>query len=436
MSTQYNDSARLKKNAQIKSAGQKTRQRRKTQAAKTYELKIVSNKLSTKQQEVLEQMFLQAKWYYNDVISYLEDHSLSDYDTKVKNVTVRLGSESDDFEERQLNVLSSKMKQGLVEQVRDSLSALKALKSKGHKVGRLTYTKEVKSIPLNQYGNTHKLVKNSSKIHIVKLGNVRIRGLHQIPQDAEISVGSLIKKTDGYYVHLTVYVPLHVDLSWENRSDIGLDFNIGDILVTSDGRKFKVSFEVSDRLKQLQRKLSRQKKGSNNCLKTLKKISKEYQNTSNKKNDLANKIVRELLDSSGLIYIQDEMIKNWHSGLFGKQVQVSILGRLKSKLVKDPRVCVIDRSCAKTQLCTECGSLNRRSLDKRVYHCPCGYTKDRDIHSSGNMLVFAENKNNIVKNFGVGRTSTPVERTPSASETSESDVSCRKEAGNSHLLAT
>lgn len=432
MSTQ-SDSARLKKNAQIKAAGQQTRQRRKTQAAKTYELKIVSHKLSAKQQETLEQMFLQAKWYYNDVISHLEDHNLNDYDTKVKNVAVRMGSESDDFEERQLDVLSSKMKQGLVEQVRDSLSALKALKSKGHKVGRLTYAKEVNSIPLNQYGNTHKLVENSSKICIVKLGNVRIRGLHQIPQDAEISVANLTKKADGYYVHLTVYVPLNVDVSWENRSDIGLDFNIGDTLVASDGRKFKARFEASDRLKQLQRKLSRQKKGSKNYHKTLKKINKEHQNTSNKKNDLANKIVRELLDSSGLIYMQDEMIKNWHSGLFGKQVQVSILGRLKSKLTKHPRVCVVDRSCATTQLCPECGSLNKHSLDQRIYHCPCGYTKDRDMHSAGNMLVFAENEDNIIKKFGAGRTSTPVERTPSASETLESDVSCREEAGNPYL---
>lgn len=433
MSTQDNDSARLEKNKKIKNTGQKTRQRRKTQAAKTYELKIVTNKLSEKQQEALEQMFLQAKWYYNDVISYLEDNNLDDYNTKVKNVTVRMGSKSDDFEERQLNTLSSKMKQGLIEQVRDSLSALKALKSKGHKVGRLTYTKEVKSIPLNQYGNTHKLVENSSKIRIVKLGNVRVRGLHQIPQDAEISVAKLIKKTNNYYVNLTVYIPLNVDLNWEDRNDIGLDFNIGDTIVTSDGRKFKARFEVSDRLKQLQRKLSRQEKGSKNYLKTLKKISKEYQNTSNKKNDMANKIVRELLDSSGLIYMQDEMVKNWHSGLFGKQVQVSILGRLKSKLVKHSRVCVIDRSCATTQLCPECGLLNNHSLDQRTYHCSCGYVKDRDIHSAGNMLVFAENEDNIVKNFGVGRTSTPVEWSPSASETSGSDVSCREEAGNSYL---
>ena len=49
MSVEDNEHARLEKNARIKATGQQTRQRRKTQAAKTYELKIVSTKLSVKQ---------------------------------------------------------------------------------------------------------------------------------------------------------------------------------------------------------------------------------------------------------------------------------------------------------------------------------------------------------------------------------------------------
>lgn len=149
MSAQGSDVARLAKNARIKATGQQTRQRRQTQTAKTYELKIVSNKLTRKQQKTLEQMFLQAKWFYNDVISHLENNALNDYDTKVKSVKVRMGSKSDVFEKRELNVLSSKMKQGLVEQIGNSLSALKTLKAQGHKVGRLQYTKEVTSLPLN-----------------------------------------------------------------------------------------------------------------------------------------------------------------------------------------------------------------------------------------------------------------------------------------------
>ena len=112
------------------------------------------------------------------------------------------------------------------------------------------------------------------------------------------------------------------------------------------------------------------------------------------------------------------MIHNWASGWFGKQVQASILGRLKSKLVRHPRVCVINRGCATTQLCPACGAMNKHALDQRMYHCSCGYTMDRDVHSAKNMLIFGMDEHNIVKSPGVGRASTPVERKASAMESS------------------
>ena len=126
------------------------------------------------------------------------------------------------------------------------------------------------------------------------------------------------------------------------------------------------------------------------------------------------------------------MVNNWHSGLFGKQVQVSILGRLKSKLINSPRVCVINKSCATTQLCPECGALNKHTLDKRVYHCPCGYSEDRDVHSAKNMLVFGMDKHNIIKSPGVERISTPVEYKASVAEPSGAAVSLCEEAGSRH----
>lgn len=52
----------------------------------------------------------------------------------------------------------------------------------------------------------------------------------------------------------------------------------------------------------------------------------------------------------------------------------------------------------------------------------------------GILLFFAKNYDNMIKNFGVGRTSTPVEQTPSTSETLGFDVICHEEAGNSHFL--
>ena len=421
--------AQLSKNKKIAQTRQATAKRREFQAAKTYQLKIVSNKLSAKQKAALNQVFLQAKWYTNDVINHLENGMLSEYVSSVKSVGVRLGSDSDEYETRELTQLSAQVKQAIVSRIGDSLSALKTLKSKGSRVGRLAYTKEVNSLPLKQYGKTHRIV-DEGTFRIVKIGQVTVKGLQQIPQDAEFATATLNHKPDGYYVHLTVFIPITLDLSWESRPDIGIDLGIKDTLITSEGQKYRVRVEMSSRLKGLQRKLARQRKGSQNYIKTVQNIRREYQKISNVKNDRANKIVHELLASSGIIFIQDEMVHNWHSGLFGKQVQVSILGRLKAKLTRHPRVCVINKSCATTQLCPNCGALNKHTLDKRVYRCSCGYSEDRDIHSAKNMLVFGMDKQNIIKSPGAERTSTPVERKASAAEPSASVVSLCNEAGN------
>ena len=424
--------AQLAKNRKIAQTRQATKKRRQFQAAKTYQLKIVANKLSLKQEYALDQAFLQAKWFTNDVIHHLETGKLSDYVSSTKSAEVRLGSDSDKYEERKLTHLSAKMKQAIVARIGDNLSALKALKGNGRRVGRLRYVKEVDSLPLNQYGNTHRIINNNT-VHIVKIGRVKVGGLQQIPHDAEITTATLNRKPDGYYVHLTVFIPLVIDTTWETRPDVGIDLGIADTLIDSTGKKYRVKVEVSSRLKGLQRKLARQEKGSRNYVKTVQEIRREYQRLSNIKNDRANKIVHSLLDNSGIVYMQDEMVHQWHSGWFGRQVQVSILGRLKAKLVRHPRVCVINRSCATTQLCPKCGALNKHSLDKRVYHCSCGYSEDRDVHSAKNMLIFGMDESNVIKSPGVGRTSTPVERKASTVEPSGTAISFCDEAGNRHL---
>ena len=327
--------AQLAKNRKIAQTRQETSQRRQFQAAKTYQLKIVANKLSDNQKQALDQAFLQAKWFTNDVVHHLETGKLSDYVSSTKSVDVRLGSVSDEYEERKLTHLSAKIKQAIVARIGDSLSALKSLKGNDRRVGRLRYVKEVNSLPLNQYGNTHRVI-NDNTIRIVKIGKVKVRGLKQIPHDAEFATATLNHKPDGYYIHLTVFIPVVVDTDWETRPDVGIDLGIKDALITSEGQKYRVRVEIPSRLKGLQRKLSRQQKGSKNYAKTVQKIKREYQRLSNTKNDRANKIVHELLASSGIVFMQDEMVHQWHSGLFGKQVQVSILGRLNSVRSQSP----------------------------------------------------------------------------------------------------
>ena len=388
------DDKRIIKNNKIKQSLKNTRERRKNQEAKTYKCKIVKNKLTLKQLETLEQMFLEAKWYYNSIINHLENEPLNTFDYKTKNVKVRMGRNSDEYEDRVLKVLPASMKQKLVSRVKDSLSGLKARKDKGYKVGRLKYIKEVTSIPLKQYGIDYAVLSHN-KVRISKVGKVNVRGLDQFSQDAEWSTASIIKKAHDYYLHITVYVNKVIDNSWVNLPIVGLDFGIKDNITTSDGLKINSVITITNRIKNLQRKLSRQVKGSNNYIKTLMKIRRSYDKLSNLKDDASNKIVHYLLTHYSNIIIQDEMIKNWHSGLFGKQVQYSILGRVKEKLVSNPRVVVLDRSVPTTQYCPDCGALNKHSLDKRVYSCSCGYSMDRDVHAAMNMInLYINNSNN------------------------------------------
>ena len=60
---------------------------------------------------------------------------------------------------------------------------------------------------------------------------------------------------------------------------VGIDLGLKDLVITSDGVKFaneKVLLKYEKRLKRLQRKLSRQAKGSKNYLKTKEKIARIY----------------------------------------------------------------------------------------------------------------------------------------------------------------
>ena len=130
----------------------------------------------------------------------------------------------------------------------------------------------------------------------------------------------MIKKADGYYLKVTCYInKKNFKEKEKNNKEIGLDFGVKTSITTSEAEKPDVRVEESDRLKKLQREMFRRAKGSNNRHKTIQQIRREHQKLSNRREDKANKIVSRL-KSYSCIVIQDEQIKSWHKGLFGKQV--------------------------------------------------------------------------------------------------------------------
>lgn len=390
------------KKRKIRETLQLTREKRKSQVVKVFALKIDESHLNIPQKLWLRKIFLEAKWFYNYAIGRDDLFSL---DLKIKHVLVKNKDGNDEW--RKLELLSSQMKLGLHSRIIDSIKGLSILKKKGFRVGRIKHTRNIDSIPLPQFKSTWNIQHGRIRIQGLKK-TLPVSGLDQIPRNAEFANAVLFKKASGYYLHVTTYLPKQERI--KTGKDVGLDFGIKDTIVTSDGEKFNIKIPESKKLKNLQRRFSKKAKGSKQRERVRRKIQKEYEKITNQKKDKVNKIVSHLIKTYDTIYMQDEMIKQWQSGLFGKQVQNSALGAIKSRLKSLQSVRVISRSFPTTKMCYRCGVINQISLSERIYRCDCcGLEEDRDIKAAKTVLTVGRRK------FpGVERICTPPEMETSA----------------------
>jgi len=380
----------------IKQTLRATRERRKTQIPKVFQFKLQN--LSKKDRKELDRLFLEAKWFYNYIIADIQNR-LNDNIWKVRGVEIKTPTGT---ELREIKQLSSQMKQRLAGRVWNNLHSLKKAKEKGLKVGKLSFKTEVRSILLPQHGTTYQIDKTRVKIQKLKK-KFRILGLHQIPKNAEITEAQLLKKPSGYYIHVCCFLPKQEVVEElkqkQTREPVGVDLGIKHQVTLSTGEKFRWYIPETDRVKKLQRALSRKEKRSKNYLKTKLLLRKEWEYITNKRKDTLNKITSHL-KKSPLIAVQNDSVKSWHEGWFGKQVQNTGIGgitaRLKNLATLMP-VIFIDTYEPTTQTCSFCGYRHRISLSERVFECPnCGKRIDRDVNAARNILRIALEKENSV----------------------------------------
>ena len=382
---------RKEKAQRIKETLSATRQRRKNQIPRVYQLKLQN--LSKKDEEKLDSLFLEAKWLYNYIVADVENR-LNNDSWKLKAVEIKT---PEGLEKREIKQLSSQMRQGIVERIKRSLYSLKRAKEKGIKVGKLSFKSEIRSIPLKQYGITYKISGDRNRVKIQGIKKkFRVLGLHQIPRDAELAEAQLVKKPSGYYLYVVCYLPkeeVMKEIKEKQKGEaVGIDLGIKYQLVLSNGEKFSWHTPETERLKRLQRELARKVKGSRNYHRTKHKLQKEWEYIQNKRRDIQNKVISYLKRFS-LIAIQEDSIKGWHEGLFGKQVQNTGIGGITARLKRLATlipVVFVDRYEPTTQTCSFCGHRQEVRLSERTFKCHnCGKEIDRDVNSARNILKVA-----------------------------------------------
>ena len=398
MSTQVKEKVYAnEKNAQIAKTRKETRKRRSQQVCKVYEVKVDMSKLNSKQQEALNQVFLEAKWVYNAALNTNKPTSY------IPGKTVPVMNREGEFEERELNYLGSQLKQSVVSTISSNLSSLKDRKEKGYKVGKLKFVRKIQSIDLKQHGTTYKVNFLEKKIRVQKIpGSFKVYGLEQLPDNAELANAKLIKKASGYFLKITTYTDKMEITGFTPGTAVGIDMGVATHITLSSGEKISTIITEPQRLKRLQRKLDRQyeqaKKQqsilglsyvpfSQNYYNTLKELQKEHEKLNNKKDNLAKQIVALLLKNE-YVFFQDENLTAWKIRS-GRRLHHSVLGRVKALLKQHPRAFMVDKFTPTTQYCEHCDKKTKHSLKDRVYTCQyCEYSEDRDAHAADNMVFF------------------------------------------------
>jgi hypothetical protein len=119
----------LTKNEQIKKTRSQTREKRKTQICKVFEVKIDESKLNKVQLETLRMYFIEAKWLYNDI---LRSSDIFNYDYKTL-IVIKLNKDRQE-EKVELKYINSILKQTIVQKTQQNISSLSKSKKNGNKV--------------------------------------------------------------------------------------------------------------------------------------------------------------------------------------------------------------------------------------------------------------------------------------------------------------
>ena len=264
------------KNDRIAKTRQETVQRHGSMACKTYELKVDRSHLSTETVGTLDRLFLEAKWFYNHTLAV----GIFEADYKATTVQVK-----DRFEDREIQRLSSRMRQEIIDRAKDSVRGLAALKSSGRRVGALKFVGRVNSIPLKQYGVTYRILAEGNRLRIQNVRRlITVRGVDQIPKEAEHASAVLIRRNGDYFVHVTTYQKKKTDPEPREEKAVGVDFGMKRQAVFSNGVAVGGTVPLTTRVRRLHRQMSRRFGG--NWHKTNQRLNREYYRISNRRLDI------------------------------------------------------------------------------------------------------------------------------------------------------
>jgi putative transposase len=242
-------------------------------------------------------------------------------------------------------------------------------------------------------------INEDGSLQIPKLKSVKASIHRKIPEGSVIKTTTISRNPDGRY-YASILVETEVALRPMTYREVGCDLGLKDLLITSDGLKFKRPDELPNiaRTKQLlkakQRQFARTIKGSKNHESLRLQVARLYSKSTRQRNEYYHLVSRYLVDNYDSIYVEDLSSKNmlqnrklsraihevaWSTLSEMIQYKSSWAGRTYHR---------IDRWYPSSKTCSSCGhELETLDLSIRNWTCPsCSVNHDRDLNAALNIL--------------------------------------------------
>jgi putative transposase len=219
------------------------------------------------------------------------------------------------------------------------------------------------------------------------------RDLHFYAPD-EIKRIRVVRRADGYYAQFCINVERKEEPIPTGKA-IGIDVGLNHFYTNSDGETVanpRYLRKSEKALKRLQKRISRNKKGSSNPKKAIDKLGRKHLKVSRQRKDFAIKTTPGVIKSSDFVAYEDLQVRNMvKNHKLAKSISdaawsqfaqwLEYFGQVYGKTVSAVAPQYTSQNCSK------CGNSVLKTLSTRTHICGCGTTLDRDHNAGRNILA-------------------------------------------------
>lgn len=243
-----------------------------------------------------------------------------------------------------------------------------------------------------QYGGFR--LEEGSILRLSLIGKIKVR-VHR-PITGMMKTCTIIRDIDQWYCCIiTDDAMMEKPGKKPTENAVGIDLGLLNLAMLSTGevienpRRLKQAIE---RIKHLQRSLSRKKKGSSNRHKARIQLAKAWRTVRNQRTDYTHKVSKDLAERYDTIVFEklniSNMVRNHNLAAAIMDATWSKLRSLTAyKAERNGGQVLLVNPSGTSQKCSGCGAVVQKDLYVRTHECPdCGLVLDRDHNAAKNIL--------------------------------------------------